>query len=82
MVGGLDLEEAVTVLHSACRGFHTIEYLFGGVEPREELIGVNEEGKTKVWLNERLQVNFSDKRGERGDVSNQFVKVAKLLRIV
>jgi hypothetical protein len=37
----LDIEEALTILHSALKGFHSIETLFGHVKTSEDLIGFN-----------------------------------------
>lgn len=53
----MDREEALTVLCAACRAFHMIEIKFGPVVPNEELIGFNNNGKTKIWLNKDHWVN-------------------------
>jgi len=54
------LEEALTLLTAALRAFNSIENRFEPVEPNEELIGFNEAGRPKVWLNKKLNVNFPD----------------------
>ena len=53
----MDREEALTVLCAACRAFHMIEIKFGPVVLNEELIGFNNNGKTKIWLNKDHWVN-------------------------
>ena len=35
MVGSLDLEEAITTMYAAFRGFHSIADLIGYVQPEE-----------------------------------------------
>lgn len=59
MVPSMDLEEALTTMHAAFKGFNTIEGLVGPVEINEELIGFNDEGKPKVWLNSAFYLNRS-----------------------
>lgn len=53
----MDREEALTVLCAAFRAFHMIEIKFGPVVPKQELIGFNSNGKTKIWLNKHHWIN-------------------------
>lgn len=57
-VGGLELQEALTVLSAVFKGFNAISNNFGLIEPQEELIGFNQWGRTKVWLSKQHNNNF------------------------
>lgn len=46
----LELEESLTILLSAFKGFRDLSSFFGPVEPEEDFIGFNQMGITKVWL--------------------------------
>lgn len=55
------MEEALTILATAFRAFHALEENFEPVEPNEELIGFNESGKPKIWINKNTNINFANK---------------------
>ena len=46
----IELEEALTILLSAFKGFKDLGSHFGPIEPEEDFIGFNQMGRTKVWL--------------------------------
>lgn len=56
-VHDLSESEALSVLRSAYSGFNTLSTFYGPIEPYEDLICFNEEGKTKVWANSNLSQN-------------------------
>lgn len=45
------------VLAAAADGYNTLSSFYGPLEPNNEVICFNSEGKTKVWLNENLSLN-------------------------
>lgn len=59
-VDSLELEEALTLLAAVLKGFHALTAHFGAIEPQEELIGFNQWGKAKVWLNKDVSCNFPE----------------------
>ena len=59
MVGEIDLEEALTIMNTAFKGFAFIEEALGHFEIEEEMIGFTEEGRPKVWLNRQFHINKS-----------------------
>lgn len=59
-VDSLELEEALTLLAAILKGFHALTAHFGAIEPQEELIGFNQWGKAKVWLNKDVSCNFPE----------------------
>lgn len=60
-VNDLSTNEAFSVLRSAYSGFNTISNFYRNVEPYEDLICFNEEGKCKVWISSNLSSNEVDK---------------------
>lgn len=68
-----DREEALTIFAAGLRAFHLLEIRFGPVVPHEELIGFNEQGKTKVWLNRSSWLNQPDRRMFHEEVQQQHV---------
>jgi hypothetical protein len=59
-VDELTQSEGLTILVSALRGFRSIESEYGTVWPRDDLIGFNIQGRTKVWLSKHFQENTRD----------------------
>lgn len=53
----LDNAEGLTMLRTCFSGFNTITMFEPELEPNEEMIGLNEVGETKVWLNRNFSVN-------------------------
>lgn len=71
-------EEAVTILLGALRGFLAIDKRVGVVTPRDTLVGLNEEGHTKVWLSTQLESTVVE---EKSDLSEE-ERVSQLYDIV
>ena len=44
-------------MRSAYKGYNTISSFYGPIEPYEDMIGFNERGRPKVWLNSNLAKN-------------------------
>jgi hypothetical protein len=61
-IRNFDREEALTILSAALRAFHLLEIKFGPIIPAEDLIGFNEQGKAKIWINRNSCINYVDKR--------------------
>jgi hypothetical protein len=55
--GCLSFEQVLYVLTTAASGYNTLNSFFGPLEPREDMICFNQDGKVKVWLNENLSLN-------------------------
>ncbi len=60
-MNGLTLIEAYSILRAAYRAFHTMEAFHGPFIPDEELIGINLNGKPKIWLNKNHSKNKADR---------------------
>ena len=52
-----NFEEVLYILASSSSGFNTLSSFFGPLEPNEDMICFNDEGRVKVWLNENLSKN-------------------------
>lgn len=57
---GLPLNEALYVLHESLVGFKTINQYNGPVSITDEMIGFNQDGKVRVWLNTNFSTNLSE----------------------
>lgn len=77
-------EEGLTVFEAALRGFRLIEREFGPVDPKEELIGFNSQGKTKIWLNKHIYLNNIDLSQFHDDTKskNQASRIHKLYLMI
>ena len=89
--GRLSLPQALYVLATAAAGYNTLNSFFGPLDPHEEMICFNQDGKCKVWLNENLSVNEPSQlvrcppiQSEDIDFAQRRTKecVDKLIRIV
>jgi hypothetical protein len=56
----LPQNEGYSILRSTYRAFHTMEAFHGPFIPNEELIGINLDGKPKIWLNKNHSKNRAD----------------------
>lgn len=66
-VNNLTQPEALCVLRSAYNGFNTLGSFYGPIEPYEDMVCFNEEGRPKVWLNSNLSLNQAEEK-RQGDM--------------
>lgn len=46
------------MLSSVLNGFHKLYKLIGYFKPNEDMIGIDSEGRVKVWLNSNFSKNY------------------------
>ena len=56
-IRNLNNSEQLTVLYNALTGYSAVHKKMGAVKISSDMIGFNEEGKTKVWVNQNFGMN-------------------------
>lgn len=59
-IGGLSSSEGLYVLKIALMGFKTIQEMVGLVKVDDSLIGLNQDGRVRVWLNSNYALNYPE----------------------
>ena len=60
-IGEIPYPENLYVLDCVLRGFDLLSKMFGCFEPMEEMVGVDCEGRVKVWVNRNLALCYPEK---------------------
>jgi hypothetical protein len=53
----LSFEDRLTVLAGIFRGLQTLNFVYGPLLLSEDMVGFNEHGQTKMWVNELFSCN-------------------------
>jgi hypothetical protein len=56
-VAEISFEDGLLVLWNAAAGYNVMSYFYGPIEPEEYLIGFNEKGVPKIWINQNFSKN-------------------------
>jgi hypothetical protein len=59
-LGKFNQEEGFYVLSRVMNGYKAIYELHGAVDPTVDMVGLTEDGRIKVWLNENFAKNVPD----------------------
>lgn len=59
------------MLKSVYSGFNTISTFYGPVEPYEDLVCFNEQGKPKVWVHSNLATPYIERQSVDDGFRNQ-----------
>lgn len=83
-MNGISEKEAVRILQGTMQGYKGLFEHFGGFHINDEMIGVNQKGQIKVWINSNFAMNSVEgfpQMGNRiisqGDVVNQIFSVVE-----